>query len=97
MSVSKDIPVEVVSEAKSNVKVVVFTKNDGAPESYYCAWQILNVSPSTTEKFMYPAETSIDARWSGKSLHPVPAKPGSTLEILNPEEESRVNVPVMRH
>ena len=56
---NKDIPVEVVNEAKNNMKVVVFTKNDGAPESYYCAWQVLNVSPSTTEKFIYPAETSL--------------------------------------
>ena len=88
MSISKDVPVEITNEAKSKLKVVVFAKNDCAPESHYVAWQVLNVSPSTSEKFIYPAETSADARWSGKSLHPVQAEPGSTLEILHPEEDS---------
>lgn len=94
MSVSSDIPVQVINEAKiTDVKVVVFTKNASAPESYYVAWQVLTLSPAMTEAFTYPAETSIEARWSGISLRdpllvgPVPAEPGSTWEIFQPEEK----------
>ena len=72
MSISKDVPVEITNEAKSKLKVVVFAKNDCAPESDYVAWQVLDVSPSTSEKFVYPVQ----------------AKSGSTLEILHPEENS---------
>lgn len=92
MSVSSDIPVKAINEAKSTaVKVVIFSKNASAPESYHWPWQILNLSPAMDEAFVYPAESSIEARWSGISLDPLLvgpflAKPGSTWEILQPEE-----------
>ena len=48
-----------------------------------CAWQIINLSADMAETFKYPAETSVDARWSGSNQHdpllvgPIPAKPGT--------------------
>lgn len=75
------------------MKVVIFVKNVSSPDSYHCAWQILNLSaPGMVETLVYPAETSVEARWSGISLDPLlvgpyPAEPGSTWEILQTEEK----------
>ena len=84
------------SLTNGGVKVVIFAKNASAaasPESYHWPWQILNLSaPGMAEMLVYPAETSIEAIWSGISLGrplmvgPFSAEPGSTWEILQPEE-----------
>ena len=96
MSVSKDIPLKVVNEisSTSGVKVVIFTKNANALDSYHWPWQILHLSaPGVAETLLYPAETSLKARWSGIVIgrHPLlvgpfPVQSGSTWEILQPEE-----------
>ena len=96
MSESKDVPIQVINETinPSGVKVVIFAKNASAqsPESYHWPWQILNLStPGSVETLVYPAESSIEARWSGIGLHPFlvgpfPVEPGSMWEILQPKE-----------
>ena len=94
MSVSKDIPIKVVNETSSTsgVKVVIFAKNINALDSYHWPWQILSLSaPGVAEALLYPAETSLEARWSGISRYPLlvgpfPVQSGSMWEILQPEE-----------
>jgi hypothetical protein len=96
MSVSKDIPIKVFNETSntSGVKVVIFAKNASAQalESYHWPWHILNLFAGMADVLVYPAESSLEARWSGISLHgpllmgPLPVKSGSTWEILQPEE-----------
>ena len=72
--------------------VVIFAKNVNALDSYHWPWQILNLlAPGVAEALLYPAETSLEARWSGISWHPLLVGPfsvqsGSTWEILQPEE-----------
>lgn len=98
MSVSKDIPIKVFNETSntSGVKVVIFTKNASAEalQSYHWPWHILNLFAGMADVLVYPAESTLEARWSGISLHnmhpllvgPLPVKSGSTWEILQPEE-----------
>ena len=48
--------------------VVIFAKNVNALDSYHWPWQILNLlAPCVAEALLYPAETSLEARWSGIS------------------------------
>ena len=86
---STDIQIKYVNDTDStDFQVVVFAKNvsTNTPETYYTAWQILQVHSSA--QFTYPVSTAVGATYrSGGQLitaGPFPAELGSTWKITQP-------------
>lgn len=96
---STDILIKYINATgRNDLEVIVFSKNYSTnnPKTYYTAWEILKVQ--SVVEFIYPASISVGATYQygieTVTIEPIPAKLGSTWNII--QDSNASDVPSMK-